>query len=243
MIPSFSRISQNADFEHGTAGWDVHAAEAGSIQPKSFPRYGHIEMRFMGQNRPPDPEHIGDTFLWMKRSPKGPNTFSQTIKNLEPGRLYSFEMLSCDYQDLRTSQTENAGAGEQIRRNRDARGRRDRPEAIVPRNVSHRARVSHADADLDHLPLDDLPSERPDGETHRFRLALKKRAAGNLRPGADLQLPGTAAVSRVTASIARIGSSDRLKGLSTSPRISSVTAPSRGSSPGSPRMTGVWPSP
>src|SRR5205807_2384235 len=26
--------------------------------------------------------------------------FSQTIKNLEPGRLYSMKMFSCDYQDL-----------------------------------------------------------------------------------------------------------------------------------------------
>ena len=54
----------------------------------------------MGLGRPPDPEHIGDTFLWMKRNDKGPNTFSQTIKSLEPGRLYSMKMFSCDYQDL-----------------------------------------------------------------------------------------------------------------------------------------------
>ena len=50
--------------------------------------------------RSADPEHIGDTFLWMKRSEKGPNTFSQTIKDLEPGRLYSMKMFSCDYHDL-----------------------------------------------------------------------------------------------------------------------------------------------
>jgi len=56
----------------------------------------------MGLGRPPDPEHIGDTFLWMKRSEKGPNTFSQTIKDLQPGRLYSFKMLVCDYNDLIT---------------------------------------------------------------------------------------------------------------------------------------------
>ena len=54
----------------------------------------------MGLGRPADPEHIGDTFLWMKRSEKGPNTFSQTIKDLEPGRLYSMKMFSCDYNDL-----------------------------------------------------------------------------------------------------------------------------------------------
>jgi hypothetical protein len=78
----------------------LHPAEAGAIAAKSFPRYGRIEGRYMGLGRPADPEHIGDTFLWMRRSAKGPNTFSQTIKNLEPGRLYSMKMFSCDYKDL-----------------------------------------------------------------------------------------------------------------------------------------------
>ena len=54
----------------------------------------------MGLGRPADPEHIGDTFLWMKRSEKGPSTFSQAIKDLEPGRLYSMKMFTCDYNDL-----------------------------------------------------------------------------------------------------------------------------------------------
>ena len=98
--PLFTKHLQNADFENGTEGWTLQPAEKDSIQPKSFPRYGRIEMRFMGLGRPADPEHIGDTFLWMKRSEKGPNTFSQTIKDLQPGRLYSLEMFSCDYNDL-----------------------------------------------------------------------------------------------------------------------------------------------
>ncbi len=93
---------QNADFEQGANGWVLHPAEEGSIAVKSFPRYGRIEGRFMGLGRPADPEHIGDTFLWMKRSEKGPNTFSQTIKNLQPGRPYSLKMLVCDYNDLIT---------------------------------------------------------------------------------------------------------------------------------------------
>lgn len=98
--PLFLTHIQNADFEKGTEGWTLHSAEEGSIGAKSFPRYGRIEGRYMGLGRPADPEHIGDTFLWMKRSAKGPNRFSQTIKNLEPGRLYSLKMLSCDYNDL-----------------------------------------------------------------------------------------------------------------------------------------------
>ena len=98
--PLFLTHIQNADFEKGAEGWTLHPAEEGSIAVKSFSRYGRIEGRYMGLGRPADPEHIGDTFLWMKRSEKGPNTFSQTIKDLEPGRLYSMKMFSCDYNDL-----------------------------------------------------------------------------------------------------------------------------------------------
>ncbi len=98
--PLFLQHIENADFEYGTNGWNLHPAEAGSIAAKSFPRYGRIEGRYMGLGRPADPEHIGDTFLWMQRSEKGPNTFSQTIKQLQPGRLYSLKMLVCDFNDL-----------------------------------------------------------------------------------------------------------------------------------------------
>jgi hypothetical protein len=98
--PLFTNHLRNADFANGPEDWTVQQAEAGTIHARSFPRYGRIEGRYMGLGRPADPEHIGDTFLWMKRSAKGPNKFSQTIKNLEPGRLYSLKMFSCDYQDL-----------------------------------------------------------------------------------------------------------------------------------------------
>src|SRR5262249_36561681 len=86
--------------EKGLESWTLQRAEEETIQARSFPRYGRIEGRYMGLGRPADPEHIGDTFLWMKRSAKGPNNVSQTIKNLEPGRLYSMKMFSCDYKDL-----------------------------------------------------------------------------------------------------------------------------------------------
>jgi hypothetical protein len=98
--PLFMSHLHNADFEKGLEGWTLQYAEPGSIRAQSFPRYGRIEGRYMGLGRPADPEHIGDTFLWMKRSAKGSNTFSQTIKDLQPGRLYSLKMFSSDYQDL-----------------------------------------------------------------------------------------------------------------------------------------------
>lgn len=86
---------QNADFEEGAMGWTIEAAEDGSVDTKSFPRYGRIEGRY-----PRDRDPVGDKFLWMKRNEKGPNRFSQTIKNLQPGRLYSMKMFSCDYGDM-----------------------------------------------------------------------------------------------------------------------------------------------
>lgn len=93
--PLFLSHIQNADFENGMDGWTVKAAEEGSIASKSFPRYGRIQGRY-----PRDREPIGDKFLWMKRSEKGPNTFSQTIKGLTPGRMYSMKMFTCDHKDL-----------------------------------------------------------------------------------------------------------------------------------------------
>jgi hypothetical protein len=98
--PLFMTHIQNADFQNGVEGWTVQPAVDGSIQAKSFPRYGRIEGRYMGLGRPADPEHIGDTFLWMKRNEQGPNSFSQAINDLEPGKLYSMKMFTCDYQDL-----------------------------------------------------------------------------------------------------------------------------------------------
>jgi hypothetical protein len=98
--PLFLSHVQNGDFEKGTNGWTLRPAEEGTMAVKSFPRYGRIEGRFMGLGRPADPEHIGDTFLTMKRSARGPNTFSQEIRNLQPGRLYSLKMFSCDHDDL-----------------------------------------------------------------------------------------------------------------------------------------------
>jgi hypothetical protein len=98
--PLFLTHIENGDFEKGTEGWTLHSAESDTIRTNRFSRFGRIEGRFMGLGRPADPEHIGDTFLWMKRSEKGPNTFSQTIKDLAPGRLYSMKMFTCDYNDL-----------------------------------------------------------------------------------------------------------------------------------------------
>jgi hypothetical protein len=93
--PLFLTHLRNPDFADGTEGWTVRAAEEGSVAARSFPRYGRIQGRY-----PRDREPTGDKFLWMRRSAKGPNTFSQTVKDLQPGRMYSLKMFTCDYKDL-----------------------------------------------------------------------------------------------------------------------------------------------
>ncbi len=98
--PLFLTHLQNPDFARGAEGWTLHPAEPGRITAKRFPRYGRIEGRFMGLGRPADPEHIGDTFLCLKRSANGPNIVSQILKDLQPGKLYSLKMFTCDYDDL-----------------------------------------------------------------------------------------------------------------------------------------------
>src|SRR2546422_2832372 len=52
--PLFLTHIQNADFEKGTEAWILRPAEEGSIDAKSFPRYGRIEGRYMGLGRPAD---------------------------------------------------------------------------------------------------------------------------------------------------------------------------------------------
>ena len=174
--PLFLPHIQNADFEKGTEGWTVHLAEAGSIAAKSFPRYGRIEGRYMGLGRPADPEHIGDTFLWMKRSEKGPNTFSQTIKDLEPGRLYSMKMFSCDYNDLVNPKAKKqeealkftgsvALEGVEVDSKRSfAEMYSSNPEPKIPVWITYHWKVFRAKSTTAKLTVSDWPDAREPGD-------------------------------------------------------------------------------
>jgi len=154
----------------------LHPAEAGTIAVKSFPRYGRIEGRFMGLGRPADPEHIGDTFLWMKRSQQGPNTFSQTIKDLEPGRLYSLEMFSCDYDDLthpkakKIEETKSTGTvileGVELEEKRSfTEVYASTPEPKIPICITYYWRVFRAKGLTAKLTVSDWPSPEEPGTT------------------------------------------------------------------------------
>ena len=84
---------QNGDFDNGTTGWDLAPAEESSMSVKSARKYSWLQGRY------PHTEQ-GETFLCTKRSADSPNVFSQPIKALKPGRLYSLKMFTADYQEL-----------------------------------------------------------------------------------------------------------------------------------------------
>jgi len=84
---------RNADFEDGTAGWTVREAEPGSVWTGRHPGYGHLQGRYLGGSR-------GDTFLVTRRSAKGPNSFSQEVRGLIPGRVYSLKMITADHRNI-----------------------------------------------------------------------------------------------------------------------------------------------
>jgi hypothetical protein len=128
----------------------------------------------MGLGRPADPEHIGDTFLWMRRSGKGPNTFSQTIKNLEPGRLYSMKMFSCDYNDLVNSKPKKLeeakafvsvaieGVENDAKRS-FAEAYSSSPEPKIPVCITYYWKVFRARTTTAKLTVSDWPSEKDPG--------------------------------------------------------------------------------
>ena len=175
--PLFLTHIQNADFEKGTEAWALHPAEEGSIAAKSFPRYGRIEGRFMGLGRPADPEHIGDTFLWMKRSEKRPNIFSQTIKDLQPGRLYSMKMFSCDYNDLvnpKAKKIEEATKfigtvaleGVEVDAERSfTETYSSNPEPKIPVWITYHWKVFRAKGTTAKLTVSDWPNSKEPGDT------------------------------------------------------------------------------
>lgn len=83
----------NPDFAQGTEGWTIEGAEPDAVTMKSYTGYGSLQGRFISGSK-------GDVFLTMKRSSNGPNSFSQDIKDLTPGRLYSMKMITADYKNI-----------------------------------------------------------------------------------------------------------------------------------------------
>ena len=82
----------NGDFVDGVKGWQIIPAEQDSIRTASKPGLSAIQKRVSSSE--------GDTGLVMTRSENKPNRITQKIRDLQPGRLYTFQMMSCDYEDM-----------------------------------------------------------------------------------------------------------------------------------------------
>ena len=82
----------NTDFVHGLKGWTVDPAEKESIRGALSPGFGHLQTRYGGAP--------GDNALVTVRSAARPNRFSQEITDLQPGKLYTFRMMSSDFKDM-----------------------------------------------------------------------------------------------------------------------------------------------
>jgi hypothetical protein len=83
---------ENPDFETGLAGWTVRAASDGSIAARTVENLGDKQGRF-GAGR------SGDTCAVLTRSEKAPNTLSQTIRNLVPGKTYVLRIYSTSLRE------------------------------------------------------------------------------------------------------------------------------------------------
>ena len=84
---------QNPDFEDGLNSWAASPAAEGSITTGSLPGLSWLEGRYPMTTQ-------GNSYLLMKRSDKAPNRVTQTLKALQPGKLYSLKMISSDYGEL-----------------------------------------------------------------------------------------------------------------------------------------------
>ena len=82
----------NPDFTDGLKAWTVQPAGPGTVAPKTVEKFGLLQGRFNAGS-------VGDNVIWTKRSSEKANVFTQQIKDLEPGRLYSLRFFTGDYQD------------------------------------------------------------------------------------------------------------------------------------------------
>jgi hypothetical protein len=83
----------NPDFAAGLTGWTALPAEEGSIGTGSADGLSWLQGRYPATR-------MGDTYVLLRRSAKGPNVVRQTVQGLTPGRLYSAKLISGDRQEF-----------------------------------------------------------------------------------------------------------------------------------------------
>lgn len=88
----------NNDFEDGLSGWNVAAAEEGSVFVASMQGYHDINQDRWGSDYL---KKCGDSFCVMKRVEGAANRVSQVATGLVPGRKYMLQFSVGDYEDLK----------------------------------------------------------------------------------------------------------------------------------------------
>ena len=86
---------QNCDFLDGLEHWVADPPEA--IRADSFAGYGTGSQRRWGA-----PSGTGDTFGVFTRGDGDPSTLTQTATGLTPGRVYTLQFVTADYEDILT---------------------------------------------------------------------------------------------------------------------------------------------
>lgn len=86
---------QNCDFTEGLTHWQVASASGGSITTTNFSGYGKVS-----QGRWGAAQGTGDTFCLLKRQADKPNTITQQAHGLVPGKVYTLQFVTADYQDM-----------------------------------------------------------------------------------------------------------------------------------------------
>jgi hypothetical protein len=89
----------NPDFLEELKGWTAEPAAPESLKAAYLERYACAQNRYWQRGMEPD-EPSGNAYLWTRRQAARPNKVWQQVKNLVPGRLYSVEMITADYQDI-----------------------------------------------------------------------------------------------------------------------------------------------
>ncbi len=84
---------ENPDFADGLNGWKTDPAENDTIAARDMKGFSWLQGRYPRTSE-------GDKFCWMKRSQKKPNRVMQTIKGLDPKRLYSVKLIAADLGEL-----------------------------------------------------------------------------------------------------------------------------------------------
>jgi hypothetical protein len=86
---------RNCDFNEGLSHWQIFSPVEGSVIASSYPNYGKVEQARWGAA-----DKTGDNFCLLKRQPDAANVVSQVAVGLIPGRVYSLQFVTVDYQDL-----------------------------------------------------------------------------------------------------------------------------------------------